>query len=128
MKHKKYSDIEGAWNARVIEYLRLYGYDDPSIEWCVTEKVHGSNFSFYISVDEIKMVLGGGERAVMIYKPSEWKKDTIKLGKVTFTNMNTEKKVEKDYYFAEGIYEEVPNYIEVCNYNENLFNDGTKTF
>jgi len=68
----------------------------------------------HTSVNEIKNIIGGGERAVMIYNPSNWKQETISLGKVIFTNMKTGKEVDKNYYFAEGVYEEVPAYKQVC--------------
>ena len=67
------------------------------------------------SVEEIKYVTVGGNRAVMIYEPSEWEQDTISLGEVKFTDMSTGKEVDKDYYFAEGVYEEVSEYELECS-------------
>lgn len=60
MEHKKYDGIVGTWSAKNIEYLRLKGFDHKSIKWCVTEKVHGSNFAFYINQDEIKVAKRNG--------------------------------------------------------------------
>ncbi len=76
----------------------------------------------HTSVDEVLNVMSDGERAVMIYNPSDWGQETISLGKVTFKNMKTEKEVNKDYYFAEGIYEETPYYNQECipYYDKNI--------
>jgi len=54
MKHVKYRSIIGSWVKKEVEYLKLKGFSHPSIKWCVTEKIHGSNFAFYMDLDELK--------------------------------------------------------------------------
>ena len=36
-------------------YLRLQGFSHPSYQWCVTEKVHGSNLAMYMDQDEFRI-------------------------------------------------------------------------
>jgi len=55
MKHKKYERIDGIWQEKEVAYLRLQGFDHPSIKWCVSEKVHGSNLAMYMDQDEFKV-------------------------------------------------------------------------
>ena len=58
MKFVSYSDIENVHRIKyvndIIEHGLAYG------DWCVTEKVHGSNFSFWVTEAEIKLAKRGG--------------------------------------------------------------------
>ena len=54
MKFKKYSEIENTYRTKTIDFIREHGYDDKSYQWVVTEKVDGSNLSFWVSDSEIK--------------------------------------------------------------------------
>ena len=54
MEFKKYEEMQGVWREKEMEYLRESGLTNPSVKWNVTEKVHGANFSFLISENEIK--------------------------------------------------------------------------
>lgn len=53
MKHRKYERIEGFWHKKTVDYFREKGFFDKEIEWCITEKVHGANFSFYLDQDSM---------------------------------------------------------------------------
>jgi len=54
MKFKKYNSIDNITNKAFEHFLSSDEYN-KDIQWCVTEKVHGCNFSIYISSDgEIK--------------------------------------------------------------------------
>ncbi len=55
MNHKKHKHINGVWQEKEVAYLRLQGFDHPDIKWCVLEKVHGSNFAFYMDIDDLKV-------------------------------------------------------------------------
>lgn len=53
MIFKTYNAIENAYQARVIEQIRMQGFGD---EVCIVqEKVHGANFSFFTDGKEIKI-------------------------------------------------------------------------
>jgi len=73
MRFKKYKHIDGVWQEKVVEYLRLKGFDDPSILWCVMEKAHGSNFAFYCDGNQV-----AGAKRTKILQPDEsfydWKR------------------------------------------------------
>ncbi|MDN5422778.1 MAG: hypothetical protein L0G39_16725, partial [Chryseobacterium sp.] len=45
MIFKTYNSIENAYQARVIDQIRLQGFGDEV--FIVQEKVHGANFSFF---------------------------------------------------------------------------------
>ena len=65
MDFKKYNSIENADRTKIINYITEQGLSGG--EWSVTEKVHGSNFSFYITSSEIKVAkrtsfLGVGQK------------------------------------------------------------------
>ncbi|MBV8326352.1 RNA ligase, Rnl2 family [Chryseobacterium sp.] len=53
MIFKTYNSIENAYQARVIEQIRLQGFGDEV--FIVQEKVHGANFSFFTDGKEIKI-------------------------------------------------------------------------
>lgn len=53
MNFKTYNSIENAYQARVIEQIRIQGFGDEV--FIVQEKVHGANFSFYTDGREIKI-------------------------------------------------------------------------
>lgn len=53
MIFKTYNSIENAYQARVIEQIRIQGFGDEV--FIVQEKVHGANFSFYTDGREIKI-------------------------------------------------------------------------
>lgn len=55
MKHVKYPRINGCWQLKEVAYLRLQGFDHPSYKYCITEKVHGTNLSFNMNQDELKV-------------------------------------------------------------------------
>lgn len=55
MKFTKYSEIENTYRNDEIERIRSHGFDAPSIKWGVTEKVDGSNLSFWVSPDYIRV-------------------------------------------------------------------------
>jgi len=55
MKHRKYKSIVGVWSQKEVDYLKLMGFSHPSIKWCVTEKVHGSNLAMYMNQNEFKV-------------------------------------------------------------------------
>ena len=54
MKHKKYEHIEGIWKTDTVEYFRSKGVFNEVKKWCITEKVHGSNYSIYYDGKEMK--------------------------------------------------------------------------
>jgi len=54
MEFRKYEDIEGIWNKKTMEYFEEHNCFDPKIVWVVTEKIDGSNFSFYYNGQEMK--------------------------------------------------------------------------
>lgn len=58
MKFVEYNSIENIGRLRTINDITEYGlaYGD----WCVTEKVHGSNFSFWVTQDSIKCAKRSG--------------------------------------------------------------------
>ncbi len=49
---KKYSSIENHSNTKFMDKLKQNDRFASITDWVVTEKVHGSNFSFIVSVDE----------------------------------------------------------------------------
>ncbi|MCJ7934810.1 MAG: RNA ligase, Rnl2 family [Chryseobacterium sp.] len=53
MIFKTYNSIENAYQARVIEQIRIQGFGDEI--FIVQEKVHGANFSFFTDGKEIKI-------------------------------------------------------------------------
>ncbi|THV57837.1 RNA ligase, Rnl2 family [Chryseobacterium candidae] len=53
MIFKTYNTIENAYQARVIEQIRMQGFGDEV--FIVQEKVHGANFSFFTDGKEIKI-------------------------------------------------------------------------
>jgi len=54
MKFKKYNSIDNITNKTFEHFLSSDKYDKDT-QWCVTEKVHGCNFSIYISINgEVK--------------------------------------------------------------------------
>lgn len=53
MIFKTYNAIENAYQARVIEQIRIQGFEDEV--FIVQEKVHGANFSFFTNGKEIKI-------------------------------------------------------------------------
>lgn len=55
MEFKKYSEIDNSYRTKLIDFIREHGYDDKKYEWTVSEKVDGSNISFWISDTEIKV-------------------------------------------------------------------------
>ena len=66
MKHKKYERIEGLWHQKTVQYYRNNGWANERTRWCVTEKVHGSNFAFYVNQNEMQFakrsqILADGE-------------------------------------------------------------------
>lgn len=66
MIFKTYNSIENAYQARVIEQIRLQGFGDEI--FIVQEKVHGANFSFFTDGKEIKI----GKRTAFIEKDEKF--------------------------------------------------------
>lgn len=60
MKFIKYDKMDGSWQEKSVAYLRLKGFDAKDIEWSVTEKVHGSNFSIWFDGIEFKYAKRSG--------------------------------------------------------------------
>ena len=48
MKFKKYPSIENSYREKQIDQIRVHGYASNDIIYCVTEKIHGSNFGVYV--------------------------------------------------------------------------------
>lgn len=48
MEFKKYSEIENTYRTKIIDDIRNHGYDSPDNVWTITEKVDGSNLSFWV--------------------------------------------------------------------------------
>jgi len=55
MRHKKYESIDGAWNKKFMSYLEGTPFVKSDVAWVVTEKIHGSNFAFYMDQDEERL-------------------------------------------------------------------------
>lgn len=66
MIFKTYNSIENAYQARVIEQIRLHGLGNEV--FIVQEKVHGANFSFFTDGKEIKI----GKRTAFIEKDEKF--------------------------------------------------------
>ena len=66
MIFKTYNSIENAYQARVIEQIRLQGLGNEV--FIVQEKVHGANFSFFTDGKEIKI----GKRTAFIEKDEKF--------------------------------------------------------
>jgi len=60
MEHKKYDRIDGLWNKKFIAYLEGTPYVRSDVDWVVTEKIHGSNFAFYMDQDGEKTAKRNG--------------------------------------------------------------------
>lgn len=54
MKFKKYNSIEYNYRVEYIKKIRNNGYDSKDIYWHVTEKIHGSNFSFITNGETVE--------------------------------------------------------------------------
>jgi len=59
MKLREYEEIEGLWHNKTIDYFKEKGCFNEDVEWVVTEKIHGSNFSFYYNGTEMKFASRG---------------------------------------------------------------------
>jgi len=53
LEFKKYSEIENTYRQKEIERIYKNGFANKNIEYVVTEKVHGSNFSFITDGKEV---------------------------------------------------------------------------
>lgn len=51
MSWKKYPSIENSYRTKFVDKIKHFGYHNK--EWCVTEKIDGQNFSFYITKNYI---------------------------------------------------------------------------
>lgn len=87
---------------------------------------------------EVRNVFAGKDRVVMYYNFEGWELNEDGLGEIEFIDIRTGKNVDKDYYFAKAIYEDVlvNDYVEVCEIesvnstSENVCNEmisGTHT-
>jgi len=59
MKHRTYDHINGVWHDKTMEYYEEMGFFADDIEWCVMEKIHGSNFAFYLTEKDILFATRG---------------------------------------------------------------------
>jgi len=68
------------------------------------------------NVAEVLSFIRGEDRVVMYYEFDKWKKYENGLGEVYFTEVRTGAEIEKEYYFAEAIYEtkQRANYKQAC--------------
>lgn len=66
MIFKTYNSIENAYQARVIDQIRMQGFGDEV--FIVQEKVHGANFSFFTDGNKIKI----GKRTAFIKKDEKF--------------------------------------------------------
>lgn len=76
------------------------------------------------SVKEIKRVGAGKDKAVMYYETNFKELYENGLGEVLFINMRTGEEIEKEYYFAELVKEQIPKYESICN--ELISSNGSK--
>jgi len=53
LEFKKYNSIENSYRQKTIDYYGSMGYLNG--QWVATEKVHGANFSFSVSNDQVKI-------------------------------------------------------------------------
>lgn len=60
MFFKKFNSIENAYRPLTIDHIRALGL--ANVEWCATVKVHGSNFSFWLTDTEFRV----GKRTCLI--------------------------------------------------------------
>ena len=55
MEFKKFSSIENTYRDKEIQYwIDNINNNIPNIQYILTEKIHGTNFSIFISKDEIR--------------------------------------------------------------------------
>ncbi len=78
----------------------------------------------HTSIDEVRKLGAGENQAVMYYDFSGWEYYEDGLGEVIFVDMKTGEEIQKDYYFAEFIYEQKPTYEIVCN--DKFYSNETK--
>ena len=73
------------------------------------------------SVDEVLEFGFGKEEVVMYYDFTEWDLYPDGLGVPSFTDMNTGKEIEKDYYFVEWVLKDIKvnDYKEICSLSLN---------
>ena len=60
MKFKKYASIENSYREKEVDYIISCGLAKKDIEWVVTEKIDGSNFSFISDGKEVKVAKRSG--------------------------------------------------------------------
>lgn len=54
MKHRSYDHIQGLWHDKTVNYFREMGFFADNIEWCVMEKIHGSNFAICQTTNSVQ--------------------------------------------------------------------------
>ena len=59
MKHRTYDHINGVWHNKTMEYFEEMGFFADDIEWCVMEKIHGSNFAFHQTATALQFATRG---------------------------------------------------------------------
>jgi hypothetical protein len=93
----------------------------------IKEKLGEVELRSHLSITEVRNVMPGNDRLVMYYDFTNWKKYSNGLGDVEFINVKTGNEIEKDYYFAKAIYEdvEVKDYDKICA--EEIFINGSVT-
>jgi len=98
-----------------------YSNDDLKVTFTnafgIGEELGNVTLTSHNTVNEIRKVMPGRNRVVMFYEFEGWDLYESDLGSVEFTDLNSGKTIDKNYYFAEAIYETVmsPRYTQVCN-------------
>lgn len=91
-KFKRYPSIENSYREQQIEQVRLHGYASTMIKWCVTEKIHGSNFGVYVDSNNVEFAsrntLLDEESAKQFYKFESIRKRVKKDVNAIFKQLN----------------------------------------
>ena len=114
----------------VMEWDNVLDYENDDMTVIITnwlglgEELGEAELTSHSSVDEVLQVIRGKDRAVMYYDFNFSESYIDGLGEVIYTNMKTGKKIQKDYYFAKEIREDVlvPDYKTNCVVKQDLGN------
>lgn len=85
--------------------------------WGFGTEIGKAELTSHTSVTEVRNIIRGEDRVVMYYDFYDWNEVYENgLGKVTFTDKNTGKKINKDFKFVYPIYKEITinNYTNKC--------------
>lgn len=55
MNFKKYSSIENGYRTKFIDFVKQHP-NFPTVKWQITEKIHGSNYSFIIDIKDVDSI------------------------------------------------------------------------